>query len=68
MDTASIFDWFASESFHAAEETSDLIQREMWTRLALMWAAAAQRNSSEEVIARAMRTKRGVPGKETPCL
>src|SRR5262245_45956640 len=55
MDTASIFDWFAGESFHAAEETSELIQREMWTRLALMWAAAAQWNGS---------ARQGVPRKE----
>jgi hypothetical protein len=50
MDIASIFDWFASESMRAAGETNDLSQREKCTRLALMWAAAAQRNSIEEVI------------------
>jgi hypothetical protein len=42
MDVASIFDWFALESTHAAGETSDPIQREMWARLALMWATVAQ--------------------------
>ena len=57
MDIASIFDWFARESMHAAGETSDLIQREMWARLALMWAAAAQCNGSEEVIAQAMLSR-----------
>ena len=50
MDIASIFNWFAGESMHAAEETNDLSQRETWMRLALMWAAAAQRSSSEESI------------------
>jgi hypothetical protein len=50
MDVASIFDWFASESMRAASETNDLSQREEYTRLALMCAAAAQQNSIEQVI------------------
>jgi hypothetical protein len=48
MDIMSIFDWFASESMPSAEETNDLSKREMWTRLALMWAAAAKRNISDK--------------------
>jgi hypothetical protein len=44
MNIASVFDWFASESSRAAENTDDLSQREVWSRLALLWAAAAQQS------------------------
>jgi hypothetical protein len=47
MDVSIIFDWFAQESVLAAELAIDQTQREVWLRLALMWAAAA-RESREE--------------------
>jgi hypothetical protein len=56
MNIASVFDWFARESLHAADQTNDLRQREMFLRLALLWTAAAQR-SCEEVA-----TQSTVPG------
>ena len=42
MDITSVFEWFAQESVFAAELTHEPRQREIWTRLAVMWAAAAQ--------------------------
>ena len=47
MNIASVFDWFARESLHAADQTNDLSQREMFLRLALLWTAAAQRSREE---------------------
>jgi hypothetical protein len=47
MNIASVFNWFASESARAAEKTDDLSQREIWSRLALLWAAAAQQCGEE---------------------
>jgi hypothetical protein len=41
MDIASVFEWFAQESVFAAELTHEPRQREIWTRLAVMWASAA---------------------------
>ena len=41
MDMVSVFEWFAQESWAAAELTYDQPQREIWLRLALMWALAA---------------------------
>ena len=48
MDIASVFEWFAQESLLAAEVATDSVQREVWLRLALMWAAAARPNRDEE--------------------
>jgi hypothetical protein len=47
MDTAELFDLFAQESMRIAEQTSEPRQREMFLRLALMWAAVAQQCHSE---------------------
>ena len=47
MDIASVFDWFAQESGRAAEQANEPMQREMFLRLALMWAAAAQQCCNE---------------------
>jgi hypothetical protein len=41
MDITSVFEWFAQESACAAELTHEPRQREIWTRLAVMWASAA---------------------------
>ena len=41
MDITSVFEWFAQESVFAAELTHEPRQREIWIRLAAMWASAA---------------------------
>ena len=43
MHMASVFDWFARESVRAAEQTNDPKQREIFIKLAELWAAAARR-------------------------
>ena len=48
MDIAIVFEWFAPESVFAAELTHEQPQREMWIRLAEMWASAAARCRHEE--------------------
>ena len=53
MDLASVFDWFAQESGRAAEQANEPMQREMFLRLALMWAAAAQQCRNEQLKLRA---------------
>ena len=45
MDMAGVFEWFAQESWAAAELTQP--QREIWLRLTLMWALAALRSREE---------------------
>ena len=47
MDMASVFEWFAQESWAAAELTHEQPRREIWLRLALMWALAALRSREE---------------------
>jgi hypothetical protein len=47
MDTASIYDWFARDCMHAAEETDDPRKREILLKLAEQWAAAAQQSRDE---------------------
>ena len=47
MDIAIIFEWLAQDSLLAAELVNDPTQREVWLRLALMWATAAQENRDE---------------------
>jgi hypothetical protein len=48
MDMAGVFEWFAQESWAAAAElTREQPQREIWLRLALMWALAALRSREE---------------------
>jgi hypothetical protein len=49
MDLASVFDWFAQESGRAAEQANEPMQRDMFLRLALMWAAAAQQCRNEQL-------------------
>ena len=48
MDITSVFEWFAQESVFAAELTHEPRQREIWTRLAVMWASAAVRCRHED--------------------
>ena len=38
MDIAIVFEWFAQESAFAAGLTHEQPEREIWTRLALLWA------------------------------
>ena len=52
-DDSRLFDWFALNSKYVAEQTDDPKQREMWIRLAELWAAAA-RESREEAEHRAI--------------
>jgi hypothetical protein len=47
VDTAELFDLFAQESMRIAEQANEPREREMFLRLALMWAAAAQQCHSE---------------------
>ena len=41
MDLVILFDWFANESFLAAEEAKDQRQRETFLQLGSLWAEAA---------------------------
>ena len=47
MDIAIVFEWFAQESTLAAELTHEQLEREIWTRLALLWTLAAARCRNE---------------------
>ena len=47
MDLAMIFDWFTNESMDAARQATEWSKREMYLRLALMWAAAARQCRKE---------------------
>jgi hypothetical protein len=47
MDIASVFEWFAQDSKLAAELAIDPTQREVWLRLALMWATAARESRDD---------------------
>ena len=47
MDLVILFDWFTNESMDAALQATEWHQREMFLRLALMWAAAARRCRNE---------------------
>jgi hypothetical protein len=47
MNIASVYDWFARDSMHAAEQTDDPRQREILLKLAVLWAAAAQQSRDE---------------------
>jgi hypothetical protein len=47
MDIAIVFEWFAWDSLVAAEIATDPVQREVWVRLALMWAAVAREDGDE---------------------
>ena len=47
MDIASVFDWFARDSIHAAAQINDPKQRAIFLKLAELWAAAAQRCRDE---------------------
>ena len=48
MDIASVYDWFALESMHAAEHADDPRRREIFHKLADLWAAAAQKCRDEQ--------------------
>jgi hypothetical protein len=47
MNIADVYDWFAQESIEASKQASEWKQREMFMRLALMWAAVAQQCRQE---------------------
>jgi hypothetical protein len=47
MDLASVFDWFTNESLNAALQATEWKKREMFLRLALLWATAAQQSRKE---------------------
>ena len=47
MTLADLFDWFALDSKHVAEQTDDPKQRERWMKLAELWAAAARQSCDE---------------------
>jgi hypothetical protein len=47
MNIASVYDWFARDCMHAAEETDNPRQREILLKLAALWATAAQRSRDE---------------------
>ena len=49
MDIASVFEWFAQETAHIAEQANEVRRRETLGKLALLWAAAAaeQRNKQQ---------------------
>ena len=48
MNITSVFEWFAQESVFAAELTHEPRQREIWTRLAVMWESAAAQCRHED--------------------
>ena len=58
-----MFEWFAQESAFAAELTHEQSQREIWTRLALLWSLAAAQcrqeagTIGEELLSAAMDLK-----------
>ena len=45
MDLTSVFAWFAQESISIADQANEPERRETFTRLALLWATAAQQCS-----------------------
>ena len=47
MDIADIFLWFAQDSKDVAEHTDEPRQRDVWTKLAELWSAAAERSRGE---------------------
>jgi hypothetical protein len=47
MTLADLFDWFALDSKHVAEQTDDPEQRERWMKLAELWVAAARQSCDE---------------------
>ena len=47
MDIMIVFEWFAQESAFAAGLTHEQPEREIWTRLALLWALAAAQCRNE---------------------
>ena len=48
MEIVSLFEWFAQASMILAEQASEPKQRETFTRLAMLWAAAAAQQCSGE--------------------
>ena len=47
MDIATVYDWFARDCIDAAEQTDDPRSREILLKLAVQWAADAQRSRDE---------------------
>ena len=66
MDLASLFAWFAQESISIAEQANEPEQRETFTRLALLWATAAQQcsggASGDAIYSIELVGRRGRPG------
>jgi hypothetical protein len=47
MSTADLFNWFAHETLQAAKQTKEPREHMILLKLALHWAAAAQRSRDE---------------------
>jgi hypothetical protein len=47
MDIATVYDWFARDCIDTAEQTDDPRSRELLLKLAVQWAADAQRTRDE---------------------
>ena len=47
MNIADVFDWFVQESMEAGNRATEWEQREMFLKLALLWAATAQQCRKE---------------------
>jgi hypothetical protein len=55
LDMAIIFEWLAQDSMLAAELANEQTQRQVWLRLALMWAAAAREGCDDGATERRRR-------------
>jgi hypothetical protein len=58
MNIEDVFDWFAQESMEAGKQATEWEQREMFLKLALLWAATAQRCRKEASTLPATSTSR----------
>jgi hypothetical protein len=51
MDLTAVFEWFASESQHAADtDPNDISKREMWLTLQTLWTAAARESREQATL------------------
>ena len=55
MDIASVFEWFAQETAHIAEQANEVRRRETLGKLALLWAAAAAEQRNKQRARRASK-------------
>jgi len=60
MDIASVFEWFAQETVHIAEQANEVRRRETLGKLALLWAAGAAEQRDEHERACKMSLSRTV--------